>query len=779
MSKQSSKGTDLSHNRDTRNTGDGIEREHETKSSYLSPFKRVSAIFTGKKSHHDEHNDNEDVASSTRHYPPPIDIAEFAAKLGKRSSTYGHNLNQGLENSATPELKIERDISESSSNDSGPDNHFLQDSEPRKKQQNIQVPDSGTSRKRKSKEIHGGLDGNASTDEETKSKQALSTFSIQADDKSTSKIVYNQRHTDIDGRYHSKKKNSSNGSASLAVPKHKSADISKPPSARLKNMDEIREEFQKAKDPPGITSLFPENNKHYSGKRSSARRIPSQRFSNLTLSGDEQKYLEELKDIASTDKENAYKKLTQMSGDSVSINIQDSNQLNEQRRNIAQSLMVPKKHNRLSLLDRNEIRYVDPDSKEGWKVVLSCFFIHFFSTSSQGLLYLYSKYRLNHYVDGVNYDSLLKYTDRMIMFGIIGTFFLFIGGFVSSYISFRLSFSFSAFVGSIFMAISLFISSFTTQGVPSYIFQYIFFGFGMGLTFYPAYCLPTHWFKKKIGLAMGVSISGALVGVFCLFPLIRYLLGSVGIRNTLRIHSLIILAGCSVASLGLKSHYLKSSVMKFFNTNILYDTRFVVLALVSILSGFGQFSVSLFISDICYINGLSQRQEGLGIIFLYLGTILGSNALGIASDKFGSLKIIGVSLALTGLFSAIFWTFAKSFAVIIVYFVLIGFANGGFAVALPISIRHLFGLVNLPTILPILMYSTSFIVVSVVPSLRPPKEFYPVYKRESIDLIVYGGVALFVSGVLCLLLPKMQHDYLRRLFKSQKRIQSAPIINEK
>ncbi|PVU91783.1 hypothetical protein BB561_004218 [Smittium simulii] len=530
--------------------------------------------------------------------------------------------------------------------------------------------------------------------------------------------------------------------------------------------DSNQEQFKKAKDPPGINSLFPENT---ASKRTSARRIPSKRLEQIPGYVGESSRNKDGTTLQKQDKSFALKKLIGVSGSKSSH--ENSAKASLAPKNAAQTANNQdgqgrnRKMNGFSLLRRNELKYVKPDSRYGWQVVFCAFIIHFFATSNSGLMYLYTKEHIRSFSVNHTYDQTLGYTNKQVLYSILGSLFMCFGGIFSSYLSFRTSFSLSAFLGSIIMSSSLVISSFTSTAGAFYIIRNIIFGFGLGLAFYPAYILPCHWFKKHVGLATGVALSGTLLGIKVFFPLYKYTLDNLGTKSTLRIQGLVILISCTIASAGLKSHYLKNSTLKFFNFSLFYDTRFLVLSLVSLLTWFGQISLSLFISDLCYINGFSTYQEILAIMILYVGSFIGLLVFGIASDRFGSLKIIGISMILSGLFSAIFWSFASSFAVVVLYFILVGMSNSGVAVALPIAAQNLFGLVNVPGTLSILFYSSSFIAITVVPSLRVPSDAYNEYKNESRDLIVFGGISMLVAGVLCIFLPKMQHDYITRIFK--------------
>jgi MFS family permease len=68
-----------------------------------------------------------------------------------------------------------------------------------------------------------------------------------------------------------------------------------------------------------------------------------------------------------------------------------------------------------------------------------------------------------------------------------------------------------------------------------YLTQGVLFGVGASLAYYPAIAVPSQYFVKHRGLAIGIAVSGTGLGGFALAPLTNALINMVDIFWTLRI----------------------------------------------------------------------------------------------------------------------------------------------------------------------------------------------------------------------------------------------------
>ncbi|OMJ19272.1 Monocarboxylate transporter 3 [Smittium culicis] len=420
-------------------------------------------------------------------------------------------------------------------------------------------------------------------------------------------------------------------------------ELQMPPKALILSDTEVKENFRKAKDPSGIEELFIDTNmmNKNRGRRipqlSKIPPIPTADSHHMNFSADNRlpsSYL-----VQSTSNSNTNNNEIGLSlGKSIYNNqqhtnsgktLENGNLFENNTENAEKANTVPKTdknvHNEkenpksgsvakfiksasLGLVPQTAYRYVEPDSGEGWRVIFCCFVIHFFATSYMGLLYHHYRYRvseillknslmLDSELNNVVFTETVSVTNKMIGISACLLASISCGGTLSGYLGYKTSFGLTSFLGTIIMSFSLI---FASLKIESYVFQIIFigvlFGFGLGLTFYAAYITPTHWFKKNIGLATGVSVSGAALGFIALSPVVKTLLNSIGPKTTTQLQAILILSMCGLASMGIKTNFLKFNDFKFMEWRIFLDTRFLILVLISVLTTFGQFTFSIFIS---------------------------------------------------------------------------------------------------------------------------------------------------------------------------------------
>ena len=93
-------------------------------------------------------------------------------------------------------------------------------------------------------------------------------------------------------------------------------------------------------------------------------------------------------------------------------------------------------------------------------------------------------------------------------------------------------------VGAVGTVLSLVTAAFCEHSLPGlFITQGVGLGFSNGLAMPLAFAIPSHWFKRRRGLATGLATSGAGLGGGISTLIIRYLLTELGPKKTLLIYA--------------------------------------------------------------------------------------------------------------------------------------------------------------------------------------------------------------------------------------------------
>ncbi|KAF9187250.1 hypothetical protein BGZ49_004094, partial [Haplosporangium sp. Z 27] len=179
---------------------------------------------------------------------------------------------------------------------------------------------------------------------------------------------------------------------------------------------------------------------------------------------------------------------------------------------------------------------------QGWLAVLGSFLIHCFVFAPTE--FVFGVFVL-HYQEAFPSSP----ASAIAFVGTTGSAITYIAGFLSGILADRFGFRPTAFAGSVIMALSLIGASFSTQLWHLYVTQGVLFGVGASFTYYPAIAVPSQYFTKNRGLAIGVAVSGTGFGGFGLAPLTNALIESVDIYWTLRILGIMIFVVCGGASM--------------------------------------------------------------------------------------------------------------------------------------------------------------------------------------------------------------------------------------
>ncbi|KAF9414760.1 hypothetical protein BGZ94_000286, partial [Podila epigama] len=180
-------------------------------------------------------------------------------------------------------------------------------------------------------------------------------------------------------------------------------------------------------------------------------------------------------------------------------------------------------HHHIHLQDLVPSSPVDGGLK-GWLAVLGSFLIHCFVFAPTE--FVFGIFELHYH------DVFPDATSSSIAFvGTTGSAVTYIAGFLSGILADYFGFRGTALTGTVIMTLSLILASFSTQ----------LFGIGASMIYYPGVAVPSQYFNRRRGLAMGIAVSGSGAGGFILAPLTHALIDRLDVFWTLRVLALMIL----------------------------------------------------------------------------------------------------------------------------------------------------------------------------------------------------------------------------------------------
>ncbi|KAJ7241673.1 major facilitator superfamily domain-containing protein [Mycena haematopus] len=246
-------------------------------------------------------------------------------------------------------------------------------------------------------------------------------------------------------------------------------------------------------------------------------------------------------------------------------------------------------------------------------------------------------------------------------------------------------------------------SAFATRLYQVFLFQGCLLGFSMGISMPLYMALPSQWFLHRRGLATGIAVAGSGIGGGIVSLIVRFLLSKLGYRNTIIIYS----SACAVlwtaawfmmAERRPPGH--KDIRKRWLPHNI--GPVFYSIALSMFFGIFGYLSPYYFITT--YVKSQVPTLDPTSILVVLPLVVMnmsggaGRIIAGRFADRFGPINMFFTSFFLGGLFQIFIWTFAHSYATVIVFSVMYGFVGCWFLGLLPVVCAQLFGLNDLATI---------------------------------------------------------------------------------
>lgn len=261
--------------------------------------------------------------------------------------------------------------------------------------------------------------------------------------------------------------------------------------------------------------------------------------------------------------------------------------------------------------------------------------------------------------------------------------------------------------GTLFIVIALEMASLATEIWHLYLTQGILFGIGASCMYVTVMAVTPQWFTKNRGIALGIVAGGSGIGglivPFIMTPLNRHF----GHGWTYRIMGFICLVCDIIACIFVKERVPGSKKGKKFSQilqfDVLKNTDFVIFAIGSDIGLFGYFVPFFFIPAYATHLGLTDSQGASIVSVCSAMNFIGRLVAGLLADRIGRLNANIIFLLITAVSSLLIWTFAFTYATMMGFGIVFGFACGSyFALMSPIS-AGILGMEKFPSGLSLLL----------------------------------------------------------------------------
>lgn len=331
------------------------------------------------------------------------------------------------------------------------------------------------------------------------------------------------------------------------------------------------------------------------------------------------------------------------------------------------------------------------DSARAWLVVVGAFFSSFVTL---GIAYSFGAFFADM---AAEFDSTNASTS--VIFGI--TTFAF---FWLSLITGRLADQWGPKRVLLLGAVALFVGLLATSYVQSLLLGYVTYGLGVGIAaatgYIPMVAAVGGWFDQQRATAVGLAVAGIGAGTLVMSPLSAALVDRYGWRETYRLFAVVgaaVLIVCTLLVERPPGSTGKGQPARFAEA---WDSRvFRRLHFSALCSGLALFVPFVFVGQYAKERGVGSVSAAVLVGVLGGASVLARIGFGSAVRRFGSVRLYRSSFALLAASFAIWFVAGSSYAVLILFALVLGVGYGGFVALSTIVLTEHMGVIGLGSVM--------------------------------------------------------------------------------
>lgn len=216
------------------------------------------------------------------------------------------------------------------------------------------------------------------------------------------------------------------------------------------------------------------------------------------------------------------------------------------------------------------------------------------------------------------------------------------------------------------------------------------YGIGACMMYTMSNSLPIQWFSTRLGTANGIVKLGGGIGATVMAIVTSVLVDRLGIAWTFRIFGLMSLATGVPAAFFIRERIPAQGSFEI-DWFIFKDFAFCCLFASGVVGVLSIYAPPFFLPAVTTSLGFSTSVTAGVVACFNASMAVGRLTSGFACDRFGSMNTLLLAMAINGVTMFALWSFASTLAILIVFSVLNGVANGAFFVALPTAVGRLSG----------------------------------------------------------------------------------------
>ena len=252
--------------------------------------------------------------------------------------------------------------------------------------------------------------------------------------------------------------------------------------------------------------------------------------------------------------------------------------------------------------------------------------------------------------------------------------------------------------GALAMGAGLIMTSFIRHLWVGYLTYGVGVGIGVACAYVPVVAVVGGWFMRRRNTALGIAVAGIGFGTLIVAPIAAAIIVRLGWRTAyvvLGIASAAALLGCAAIVQRPPVHV---APVPFKLSEAIRRPAFGLLYVSSLLSSMGLFVPFVFLPAFARDYGASEVAAATLVGLIGGASVVGRLGLGAFADRMGVVKLYQLCYLVVGLSFAL-WLLAYSYAVLVIFALVLGVGYGGYVALSPAVIVHLFGTQRLGSVM--------------------------------------------------------------------------------
>jgi predicted MFS family arabinose efflux permease len=206
--------------------------------------------------------------------------------------------------------------------------------------------------------------------------------------------------------------------------------------------------------------------------------------------------------------------------------------------------------------------------------------------------------------------------------------------------------------------------------------QGVVIGIGTGCLFVPCIAVLPQYFTTKIGLAMGVAVSGSASGGI-IYPIVLYrLIGEIGFPWAVRVVGFIALATLLLPLIVLRLRVKPPKARAILDFTAFADIGFMALILTTFVNYMGLFVILFYLSYYAEAQHITDTSLAFYLVPIFnAGSVFGRMIPNIIADKSGPFNLLAPASLISGVLMLCMMAVTSKGAIVVMA-ILSGFMSG-------------------------------------------------------------------------------------------------------